>query len=314
LFSLLGLASALVWANGARAQTVAYHIEFEAKPGCSSREAFVHELTSRTDKARAAVPEEEGPTITVKLLDNDGAIAGQLVLLEQNGNETRRGVAGQSCDETVAALALIAAVLVDPELVHGKDPPPARSVDPARPKQARPSGMRFAAAGGATLESAVSPNLSFGVFLELSAEYELVATRSVAFGIGAHRAWSETLSTDDGDADFTWTAARGWFCPVSLPNQGIFAFAPCVAVEAGQLHAEGSNTLDEQEHNVFWLAAAPMIRLELRPVRALSIFADGLFVIPLTEESTFRFDPATPVFTTPAVGWAAQAGVRVFFN
>ncbi|HEY3495931.1 MAG TPA: hypothetical protein VGK73_14635, partial [Polyangiaceae bacterium] len=142
LFVTLSAASA----HAAETLPLPYHIEYEAKPGCASREAFIRELTSRTERARAAVPEEEGAKIVVKLIENDGAIAGQLTLLEQDGSETRRGVAGETCDETVAALALIAAVIIDPESVYGKKPPPGRTVNPERPHQPKFRGFRF---GGA---------------------------------------------------------------------------------------------------------------------------------------------------------------------
>lgn len=301
-------------AGYARAEApVAYHIEYDAKPGCSSREAFVRELTRRTERAREAVPEEEGPTLIVKLVENDGAIAGQLTLRELDGDETRRGVAGESCDETVPALALIAAVLIDPESVYGKKPPPERTVEPERPHQPKFRGFRFGGAAGATLESAIAPNVSIGAFAEFSAEYESQGRRGVSFGIGPHFATSSTFKTDDGDADFRWFAGRAWFCPVSLPNEGVFAFAPCAEVEAGVIHAEGSNTLDQQEHDVFWLAVGPLGRLELRPIRVLTVFADGIFVIPVLNKYDFRFDPATPVFTTPTFGWSARAGVRLLF-
>jgi hypothetical protein len=313
---LLGRLAPLIFAvfaaGRAHAETLPYHIEYDAAPDCSSRAVFVQELLTRTPLVREAQPDEEGATFVVKLVDNGGTVAGELTFRESLGGETRRAVSGSTCDEVVPALALIAAVLVDPEALSRKAPEPERIVEPERPRE-KPSRLRFGGAAGVSLASAVSPNLGIGGFVEFAAEHESDGRRSFAFGVALHRTWSETYSTPDGDADFTWTAARGWFCPISLPNRGVFAFSPCAAIEAGQLHAEGSRTLDEDEASVFWLAAAPLLRLELRPVRVLSIFADGLAVFPLLREYSFRFDPETEVFSTPTVGWAAQAGVRVLF-
>jgi hypothetical protein len=273
---------------------------------------FVRELLERTPLVREALPDEEGATFAVKLADQGANVLGELTFREQLGAETKRAVTGTTCDEVVPALALIAAVLVDPEALTREPKAPERSVEPERPRE-KPTRLRFGGALGATLSTAVSPNLALGGFAELSAELEIDERRSVAFGVGLHRTWSETHSTPDGDADFTWTAGRAWFCPVSLPNHGVFGFSPCVAVEAGQLYAEGSNTVEPDDAAVFWLAAAPMLRLELRPARVLSVFADGLAVFPLLKESTFLFEPDTEVFETPAVGFAAQAGVRLLF-
>jgi hypothetical protein len=261
---------------------------------------------------REAAADEEGATFVVKLVDNGGTVAGELTYRELQGGETKRTVSGTTCDEVVPALALIAAVLVDPEALSRKPEEPARTVEPERPRE-KPARFRFGGAAGVSLASAVSPNLGIGAFVEFAVEHEIDERRSFAFGVALHRTWSETESTPDGDADFTWTAARGWFCPISLPNRGVFAFAPCAAIEAGQLHADGSQTNGEEDASVFWLAAAPMIRLELRPARVVSLFADGLVVFPLLREYNFYFEPDTEVFTTPAVGWAAQGGVRVLF-
>jgi hypothetical protein len=300
----------LLSAARAEAQTLPYHVEYVAETGCSSQEAFVHELLQFTDRAREAAYGEEAGTFTVKLAPSNKRIGGQLILKELDGDETRRGTSGDDCDQVVKDLAHIAASLIDPNVLSGAPPPdPERTVAPEEKREKR-TGFRFGGALGASLHGGVSPNVAYGGFAEFSMEYERLFTRAFSFGAAFHQTFSKEFSEGTGSADFTWTAGRLWFCPVSLPHTGVFAFAPCATVEMGGVYTDRSGSFVRTDSPPFWLATGPMIRLEVRPIRYLSIFADGLALIAPLEPYEYRVDPAVIAFETPLFSWAAQAGVR----
>jgi hypothetical protein len=301
-----------------------YRIEYTAPSGCSSREAFVRELVGRTPLVRVAAEGSRAATYVVTLgpLTND--MMGELVLRELDGRETRRALRGKTCDEVVSALAFIAAILVDPEAVSRTPTEAPRHAPPRQPvvpdESERPpssedgSGFRFGAGAGASLETSVSPDVAFGPFAELVAERTNEGARGMSFGIAFHRVTAPSVLTRAGRAHFTWTAARGWFCPLSLPSRGIFSFLPCGALEGGTLVADGSATIDEKTVVRPWLAFGPLARLELRATRFLAISLDGMAVFTPISHPTFFFSPDIEVFSVPVVGFASRAGIRAVFQ
>jgi hypothetical protein len=222
----------------------------------------------------------------------------------------------------VSALAFIAAILVDPAAVSRTptEAPrpaltrPAPAFPPADSERSPSPGhgprFRFGAGAGASLETTVSPAVAFGPYAELVVERNSDASRGLSFGLAFHRVQAPSALTTAGRAHFTWTAARGWFCPLSLPGRGVLSFVPCGAVEAGTLMAEGSNTIDEKTVVRPWLAFGPLARLELRATRFLALTLDGMAVFTPISHPTFFFSPDTEVFSVPVVGFASRAGIR----
>jgi hypothetical protein len=320
------LALGLVLAGHARAASPEpYRIEYAAPSGCSSREAFVRELVGRTPLVRVEEGGTPAATYVVMLSPRANDLMGELVLRERDGRETRRALRGKTCDEVVSALAFIAAILVDPEAVS-RTPTEAPRHAPPRPlapmlegsersaSSERDSHFRFGAAAGASLETSVSPGVAFGPFAELVAERTTEGARGLAFGLAFHRVNAPSVLTPAGRAHFTWTAARGWFCPLSLPSRGMVSFVPCGAVEGGTLTAEGSATIDRKTVVRPWLAFGPLARLELRPARFLAISLDGMAVFTPISHPTFFFSPDIEVFSVPVVGFASRAGIRAIFQ
>jgi hypothetical protein len=317
------LALGLLLAGNAAAAPQPYRIEYTAPAGCSSREAFVHELTARTPVVRLALETEQAATYGVAVGAHGSGMIGELVLREPDGRETRRALRGKTCDEVVRALAFIAAILVDPEAVSRVpgEPPSlmvtARMVppSPARTEEREPvshDGKRFrlGASAGASLETTVSPTTAFGPYGELFLERNANGARGLSFGAAFHHVSAPSVRTRAGRADFSWTAGRAWFCPLSLPSRGIFSFAPCGEIEAGALKVEGSDTIDKKTVIRPWVAFGPLARLELRPTPFLALTLDTIAVFTPISHPTFYFSPDIEVFSVPMVGLASRAGIR----
>ena len=279
-------------------------MSFTGPAGCSSREAFVRELMQRTSRIRVSDASETPAIFAVELADRGTHELGILRLIEADGMETTRVVTGATCDEVVSALALVAAVLVDPEALARQD-----SMTLQRPPRTATHAWRFrpSIALGLGLSSAVGPGVPFGPVFEFGLEAERGGARGPALTIAGARFTSPTHTTDAGNADFTTTLGRLTLCPLRWPAAGPFFVSVCAAFEAGVLHAAGSHTLGEQAVSVVWLAAAPAVSFEYRPLRVLGVGVDVLAVFPLVRDH-FYFGPSPniPVFSAPVAGVAVN--------
>jgi hypothetical protein len=307
-FAAFGMAS-LAGAHGAHAEVLAVHVRYSAPAGCSSRAAFVQELAQRTRRVRVVESTEPLPTLAVELADRGAKVLGELRLTETDGSETTRAVVGATCEEVVPALALIAAVLVDPEAsshavstASPPSPPPSQST-PAPRWRVRPN-----VAAGAALTSAVGPGLGLGPWLELGLETEHDGRRGPALGLAVSYFRNPTQTTAAGDADFSTQLGRLLLIPWRWPATGPVFGSACGAFELGSVRAAGTRTLGEHHYSELWLALDPVVELAYRPLPFLSLGLDGLLVFPLVRDS-YYFGPDLPVFSVPAV--AATGQVRL---
>jgi hypothetical protein len=131
--ALAPIAGALL-APEASAQMRPVRIDYEAHEGCPSAEAFLEEITWRTSRARRAAESEEALSVRVRITRARDVSRGRITLGE-GGDLRARDVNGPTCDEVVAALALITALKIDPQASLAPRPPAAepRSSDVAGP-------------------------------------------------------------------------------------------------------------------------------------------------------------------------------------
>jgi hypothetical protein len=213
----------------------------------------------------------------------------------------------------ISALALIAAVLVDPESLTRSpiSPPPAAPAAP-RAEQATLEWQPSFGAGG-TVRTALAPSWSYGPVVELGLELELDGRRGPAARLAFERVTTSTTETPAGNADFTSTLGRITLCPVRWPMTGPWFAAPCGAFELGSLHAAGSHTLGEHEASILWLAGDAVGSLAYQPLRAFRIDLDLSAVFPGVRDR-FVFAPRPPVFSIPSAGFSARLGVRAVWR
>ncbi len=144
-WSLAAVGATLVVAATARAQVEAIRIAYHSGPGCPDEARFVGEVMGRTDRARRASGSEPGRTFDVSLTGEGSRSRGVLRITDAGGRVTKRDVAGETCTEVAGALALVAALAIDPQARTGTDPavhapaappppppPPAVAVGPDR--------------------------------------------------------------------------------------------------------------------------------------------------------------------------------------
>ncbi|MBW2528493.1 MAG: hypothetical protein JRI23_30235, partial [Deltaproteobacteria bacterium] len=97
------------------------HLQYERSGPCAGRDAFVAQVAARTPKARWATSPEGVRVFQVTLAADPeegerwSQAAGTLTILDTDGSRATRRVEGDSCEEVLAAVALIAALAIDPQ-------------------------------------------------------------------------------------------------------------------------------------------------------------------------------------------------------
>ena len=144
-----------------------FRVEFSEGLNCGKPEDFSAELLRRSQHVRPARSGEDGFAFRVDICQAEGSLQGRLTLREAGGRVTVRIVPGATCGEIIPALAVIAAVLVEPSATVERPWPP------APPAAAAPSGdWGFGANVGPVLQGGVAPKARWGINLEANTAFE----------------------------------------------------------------------------------------------------------------------------------------------
>jgi hypothetical protein len=138
LLALAGAATLCLGSGQVRAEDPPAPFVVEASPGavCESGETFATQLLRRTSRIRTATPGEEAVVFRVEVVGGVERPFGRLSVRELDGTRTERELRGATCQEVIAALALIAAILVDPNASLAPLPPPPARDPPKAPEPA----------------------------------------------------------------------------------------------------------------------------------------------------------------------------------
>jgi hypothetical protein len=307
------LAACLLWTAPAEAAGVPVRVYYRAPEGCGSAEGFFSHLAARNPEVRLAWAAEPAFALSVVLEPRATDVVGALYLSDPAGFRTVRVVPGQNCDDVVAALALVAAVLTNPHAVGAPPPPvaPPPSVPLAPSPPPRKRNWWVGGGAGVGLHWAValpppSPSPSF----ELAGGLETGSVLSPFLSVGLHYARSTRTETA-GRATFDWTAGRLVGCPIQWPGKGLLSLRSCALIEAGRLAVTGKRVTPSLAPEVPWWATGLLVRAEFRPLEPLAIVAEAGLVIPL-RPAHFFFEPespATQLFEVPLVAMDGRLGL-----
>lgn len=322
-------------------------IDFHAEPGCLDGAAFFQAVRARTARVRVAEDGEPARTFQVSIaLDASGRVQGDLTVTnpeERDPQLGKRTIRGASCGEVFEALALFAALSVDPEASTAAvaptaapaiaaepldTPPPApiiptprveraMAVPPARTsrKNAHPSPSWGALAGfhwGAMSAGTASSLLLLAPFVEAG----LHAQSRGASLAPALRLWFsstgvDTAATSEGRAHLHWTTLRLDACPVELRAASWLAVRPCLTTSVGALIA--SAKIDHPENQtLLWSTLGAALHAGWNLTRSVELEGAGGLDAPLAHDS-FHFRPSTPVYRVPSSIAFATIGVAVHF-
>jgi len=313
-----------------------FHVAFASGSACSNAEQLSNELLQRTRRLRLARAEERALSFHVAISASSSGFTGTLSVLELDGSETRRDVRGASCDEITSAMAIIGAVLVDPnagaapapepQIDPPPPPPPAPTLNPpspqpepetpreapTEPEAASPLRVGFGGSVALALEGAIAPQWTPALALALEATLERDAILSPLLSVALQRSFPAHSSTPNGVARFDWSAVRVSACPIRWPARSApYALRPCAFLELGALDATGEHTQRAATTSVPWTALGSTLRFEYSPIKPLLVALDGGIVLPLRHDS-FYFDPkaeATTAFTIPSAAFTARVAI-----
>lgn len=233
------------------------------------------------------------------------------VVLSGRGHETTRELRAATCAEAVEALALIVAILLDPE-ADTRPHLPSRSarvpIPRSEPGPVTPRVPYFAGGVEASALGGVAPEPMLGPrgFLEIGQRAPQPWFSSLR--LSWFRAASASIQQSRGEAASFWLdTARLDGCALRWSND-IASVEPCIGVEAGVLTARSTH----RSRALGWAAASGLLRGALLYADTLTVHADLGFGVPLTRYR-FRFSGQSPLYTSAEVGIRAGVGVGVRF-
>lgn len=324
--ALVAACTALVAISHAGAESPPrYRVTYRAPDGCPDERAFAALIAQRAPTAQHGAEGERAHHFKVEIvLDDERKARGRLSIEEPDGNTTEREVPAKDCVNAVEAMALIAAVILDPRAADSSaagasearpSPPvsPARSPPSATDSRAEHPPATAPADGAArpgrspwrpglalsgTLHGAIAPGVTPGVSAAGVLLWDRPGLVQPFFSLAAHYAQSGTTKTASGEADFQWIAARATLCPVRWPDAGRVTLRACAFGDLGVLRGEGRLAQNARDAAAFWAAGGPSARLEVAISPAFGLALEAGLLLPAFHDR-FVFVPGEVAHEVP---------------
>ncbi len=281
-------------------------ITYAAPEGCGSADEFFAQLASRAPVNRVDEDAARSFEITIAQ-DPAGGVHGTLAIRTAAGSSVR-DVDGASCDETIAALVVVASLAVSAER---EVPPPAvaapRPVPPSPPRvvAAPPPRPRWLAVGsGLGRYSGVLPAPVFGVPVFVA----VGAPGGRQLRLGFARTVTQEAMLVAGSSEFRQTIGRLDARPIAF-GRGAFEVAPSFGIEAGALTARGTQVGSPAGGLRPWVAPDVAVRAAVHAGR-FALELEGLLAIPLVRDRYF-IAPGITVHQVPVVTYGVGLALVV---
>jgi len=302
-------------------QSEPFRLVWSSSAGCGSARTFLAELAGRTALLRPARDDERAITLIVDLFRAEGGVRGQLTLRKRDGELTVREVPGkdevpsQDCLEVESAMALIAALMVDP-LAGSSEPPNVEGPETPLPSSesasvAAKSAWSFRAEQRLTARSAIAPGLTWGPALGVVLTREASALHP-SVGVSALTARA-TTSASQGSAELAWTAAQLALCPLGFQPDTRWDLRACVSLQLGRLRGTGFATGDPASKAIVWSSAGLELQARYQLLGPLWLGFDGGLILPFSRESFYlEGGPTLHQVPATAISFGAGLGLRFF--
>jgi hypothetical protein len=324
VFGVLGaLPAGAAWAQSAAPIVVA--LDYSAPAGCPAASSFREQVLARTPRVSFAEPSAAGSLRwRVEIAETSGGSRGTLRVVERQPSTLEREVHASSCEQVVDALALVAALSVDPEAsLTAREKPqgaaapvttPTTPSPPAAPTQPpaldSPHATKLSLGLMLTVGSGLAPGLVWAP--RPSAGLSFRSRHGYTWGLAVSVTQARGHATvDEGQAEFTWSLGRLEVFPVRA-GRGNWRFEPAAFVEAGQVRARGVAVLPSAEVRRPALSAGGLGRLSYLAFDLLWFGLEGGAAASLVRDRFYLFETAT-VFRVPAVAGFLGAGVGLEF-
>jgi hypothetical protein len=331
--------------RGVRADDfVPVQLEYEGPAVCPDTAAFTREVLARAPRARVAAPAERARTLLARVKPGGGhGYDGVLVVRDTGGATTERAVHAPSCDELVTALAVIAAVVIDPMTaktgaidagyaladaaadaaeaavaVTDADadalPPTTPPEVPTSPRRSEPPHARepreqweisAGIGGGAIGGSAPTLLFSVPVFFEVS------RNPAGLFDPALRIRFERTATSASEAGAFTRTGGSVDLCPVALRARSLRA-QPCARIDLAALAVSGRDVEPVRSAVRPWFALGPVARVRLDLGSRVFIELEGGLLLAVVRDRFF-VEPGTLVYRAPLVGATTAFAVGLGF-
>lgn len=294
---------------------------YRASPECPSGEAFRREFRARTARADLV---DDAPDATrsfaVTLMNEPNRAVGRIEIGERGGVTATREVVGRTCRGVVTALALIAALAVDPMASAGPtsdvaprplEPPPPETRVPVGGEAETSGGVAVGADGGAVFGLFPKPAPRLSVFADVRARRASLFAPSLR--LSASAAATSSTAAPPGSATFHWLAAELDACPLLVRLVPSLRAVPCVVAEAGVLTGEGAGVSAPTVENRRWFALGASARLEWILDGSIFLEARGGFEAPLARD-TFVLQAPARVVVHAVPAFVGDVGIGVGFR
>lgn len=327
-------------ANAAAPASVEVRLELAEGSACATRDELIAKIARRSDRIRFV---DSGAARLLRAefeRHGEGAILARLRVVQPNGRRATRELQAGSCEEAADALALVAAVTLDPlaktDELPPEAPPPEAETVPERPlpvaradqtpsSTAGPAGAPVrpvderqpeedAVALGIGVSAAAIWGPAPGPLPGVGASFEIRARTPSVWSPAARasivRLWRGGFETEHGTAAFALTELTLDLCPLSLPA-GPLELRPCGSVHAGLLTASGSETHEAREHVRPWLTLGASALVSLRVTETLEFSTAFGAGHPLVRDR-FQFEPNV-FHEVPNIAFSAAIGASIRF-
>ena len=296
---------------------------------CSELRSFVTELRARSQLGSFDGTLPVAFEVGIETHLTGDTIEGILRLTSSKYGTSVRRLTGQSCDELLSALALIAAISIDygdegpsKPAIFPPDPEPvpkpspnrdirrahfSEKINPPKPKQnyyenrgkftssATNSFLSIEGTINVDVGVAPKPELGFGFRVQ-----DLGNSFGTRFSFQYLKSPEE--STQYGDMTFSRGAFQIGTCYNIHSTSRRWVFGPCIGVELGWLHAAGTAAKESHDTTIFLGGVTPVLQLS-RVFRPIAITAEWGLAIPFSHDR-FYFGPGINV--VHKIPWVTQ--------
>jgi hypothetical protein len=312
-------------ARAADLETPRFRLAYEAGPTCPDRKAFLEAIRARTARPRLVEDETEPAIILRVVVTTEGErTSGRLELREPDGTEEIRHVESRTCSEVTKALALVAAVMLDPDASTAPEPvpvpepipappppppPPPPSAPPPPPPPERPSlhwfaGIGVGAAGG--IGPALAP--AGDAFVEVERTYRGLAS-ALRLGVEGARTSSDLRG---GTQTYEWVAAALRLRPLKVDLSSHAFLAPWAGFQVGGHRGTTRDVRSPSSSTALWLAPTVGGTIGWELGAHVTLELQGGAVFPL-RRTRYWLAPDSTIFEVPVVSAAGSLGVRIRF-
>lgn len=334
-----------------------FRLVYEARAeACPNAQSFLGQIRERTSRPRLAEDGEPASLVTVGLRAmGDGRVEGSVTIRDAEGNagpgrappeasaQEERSVDGASCVEVAKALALVVALVLDPDAKRGEVLPPTLPPPPQRPEPpstpvARARGHRpvFGAVLGAGIIGGIGPAAAplgrVGLEVGLEVEPDAVEgapgsasspSRASSSARGPVVTWLPlarltlegaltSSALDAGTHRYSWWTFALQTCPLQT-HVGRFVGSPCLGFQGGLHRGATEGIPTSGSRSELWLAPEGLARIAYALSPELAVELEGAAVVPL-RPTRFFLAPNRTLHQVPDVLGTVSLGLSYRFR